>query len=111
MAVGVSFGVFKSWLLLRVETNFYIVTGVGFKGLILGAARFASLDLGARVCFHPFLPIWPPGPVCLCRVEELGIGICRVLAAVEKQYFPAAGGLITPAICPDADGTRRTGPL
>ena len=54
MAVGVSFGVFKSWLLLRVETNFYIVTGVGFKGLILGAARFASLDLGARMCFTHF---------------------------------------------------------
>ena len=98
MAVGVSCGVFKSWLLLRVETNFYIVTGGGFKGLVLGVARFASLDLGARMCFHPFLPIWPPGPVCLFRVEELGIGICRVLAAVEKQYFPAAGGLITPAI-------------
>ena len=67
MAVGVSCVVFKSRLLLRVETNIYIVTGCVFKGLVLGVARFAGLDIGARMCSHPFLPIWPLGPVCLFR--------------------------------------------
>ena len=57
MAVGVSCGVFKSWLLLRVETNFYIGTGGIFKGLVPGVARFPGLDLGARMCINPFLPI------------------------------------------------------
>ena len=54
MAVGVSCGVFKSWLLLRVEMNFYIGTGGVFKGIELGVARFAGLDLGARMCFTHF---------------------------------------------------------
>ena len=67
MAVGVSCGVFKARLLLRVETNFYIGTGGIFKGLVLGVARFAGLDLAACMCFYPFLPIWPTGPVCLFR--------------------------------------------
>ena len=66
MAVGLSDGVFKARLLLIIESYPDIGTRGVFKRLMLGISRFAGLYMGAAIFFSPFMPIGPPGPVCLC---------------------------------------------
>ena len=94
MAFGVSCGVFKARLLLRIETNFYIGTGGVFKGLVLGVARFAGLDLEARMCCHSFLPIRLPGLVCLFRGYEPDVGIRRHLGHSPKAILPRSRWIV-----------------
>src|SRR3954462_8869160 len=50
-------------------------------------------------------------PLCSCAVViHSATVVAWVLSLVQYWYLPSAGGLTTPAICPDPDSTYLTGP-
>src|SRR5688572_8803006 len=50
-------------------------------------------------------------PGCSAAPLSHASAVLAFLSLVQKLYLFAAGGLTMPAICPDAERTKRVGPL
>src|SRR5665811_143855 len=51
-------------------------------------------------------------PLCSCAPLSQSASVTSLMSSlVQNWYLPDAGGLTTPAICPDPDSTYFTGPV